>query len=422
MFLPHPVIDQLGESQEAAWYEHFAGTGRERPRAIEEGVWRRTQDPANAVQSGWTEGEHGRRRIVHYRYRFDIDYTFPVPRLVLADLYLYTSVRAPEAEIDTYLGEVRAWLIEGRWRQTDDGVWSKGDLRVTVTPHDVHPQDERGSRDTPEGFRSLDVVFVSEDFQVTRTVRQLPWDVLSGGIRVKDKRGNPSYADDLSELKNHLPFQVELGCGTSVEAGVPPLHFLHRVYRVTERTDNAMKETHPFVLSPQKDTLVKEMLLDATAKADELVAMFRFSFLARPTAAHHALKALHDAGHMVGPVLQHNFDLLAARAGLAECFVRRYDQKIPPVPLLAEAKALLVIGLHADRRSIEKRARERGMKVFFVDTEGLEEFGQYLPYPLEGPQDGDVVVRAEATPALVELCRQLGVECPVQPHPAHAPR
>ncbi|MGV9317624.1 hypothetical protein [Streptomyces sp. NPDC003660] len=92
---------------------------------------------------------------------------------------------------------------------------------------------------------------------------------------------------------------------------------------------------------------------------------------------------------MPGPVLQHNFDLLAARAGLAECFVRRYDQKIPPVPLLAEAR---------------------------------EEFGRYLPYPLEGPQDGDVVVRAEATPALVELCRQLGVECPVQPHPAHAPR
>ncbi|MFI9391715.1 hypothetical protein ACIG53_12610 [Streptomyces bauhiniae] len=210
---------------------------------------------------------------------------------------------------------------------------------------------------------------------MTRTVRQMPWNVLSGGIRVKDTRGNPSYAADLGELKNYLPFQVELGC-------------------------------------PQKDTLVKEMLLDATAKADELVAMFRISFLARPTAAHRALKALHDAGHMVGPVFQHNFDLLAARAGLTECFVRRYDQKIPPVPFLAEAKALLVIGLHADRRSIEKRARERGMKVFFVDTEGLEEFGQYLPYPLEGPQDGDVVVRAEAIPTLVELCRQLGVEFP----------
>ncbi|MFF3350615.1 hypothetical protein [Streptomyces sp. NPDC002779] len=66
---------------------------------------------------------------------------------------------------------------------------------------------------------------------------------------------------------------------------------------------------------PNRDTLVREMLLDATAKADELVTMFRESFLAEPTAAHHALKALHNAGYVVGPVFQHNFDLLAARTG-----------------------------------------------------------------------------------------------------------
>ncbi|MFD7861514.1 hypothetical protein [Streptomyces sp. NPDC059783] len=413
MFFPYPVIEQLDDAQVVAWEKHFAGAAHERPRAIEEGIWRRTQDPANAVQSGWSEGEQGRRRIVHYRYRYDLDYTFPVPRLVLADLYLYTSVLGPTAEIDEYRSNVRYWLIEGGWRQVDDAVWSKGDLRVTVTLHDTHPQDERASRPTPAGFCSLDVVFLSEDFAVTRTVRQMPWNVLAGGIRIKDERGNPTYADDLSELKNFLPFQVEIGCGTSVEAGVPPLHFLHQAYRVTERTDNVMKQTHPFVLSPKNDTLVREMLLDATTKAEELVTMFRVSFLAEPTAAHHALRALHDAGHFVGPVLQHNFDLLAARAGLQEHFVRRYDQKIPPVPFHAEAKALLVVGLHADRRSVQKRARERGMKVFYVDTEGLEEFGKYMPYPLEGPQNCDVIVKAEAIPTLVELCHQLGVNIPV---------
>ncbi|QKZ20329.1 hypothetical protein [Streptomyces chartreusis] len=413
MFLPYTVIEQLDDDQVATWEQHFAGAGHERPRAIEEGIWRRTQDPANAQQSGWTEDENGRRRIVHYRYRYDLDYTFPVPRLVLAELYLYTSVLAPKAEIDQYRSNVRYWLIEGGWRQIDDVMWSRGDLRVTVTRYDTHPQDERASRATPAGFRSLDVVFFSEDFEVTRNVRQMPWNVLAGGIRIKDERGNPTYADDLSELKHFLPFQVEIGCGTSVEAGVPPLHFLHQAYRVTERTDNVMKQTHPFILSPGKDSLVREMLLDAPAKAEDLVTMFRESFLAEPTAAHHALKALHDAGHFVGPVLQHNFDLLAARAGLPEYFVRRYDQKIPPVPFHPEAKALLVVGLHADRRSVAKRARERGMKVFYVDTEGLEEFGEYMPYPLEGPQDGDVIVKAEAIPTLVGLCRQLDVNVSV---------
>ncbi|MEU6172761.1 hypothetical protein ABZ832_12610 [Streptantibioticus parmotrematis] len=412
MFLPYPVIEQLDDSQVTIWEKHFAGAGHERPRAIEEGIWRRTQDPANAQQSGWTEDDNGRRRIVHYRYRYDLDYTFPVPRLVLAELYLYTSVLGPKAEIEEYRDNVASWLAEGGWRQIDDALWSKGDLRVSVVRYDTHPQDERASRETPTGFCSLDVVFVSEDFEVTRNVRQMPWNVLAGGIRIKDERGNPAYAEDLSELTKYLPFQVEIGCGTSVEAGVPPLHFLHQVYRVTERTDNVMKQTHPFVLSPQKDTLVREMLLDATAKAADLVEMFRVSFLAEPTAAHYALRSLHRAGHFVGPVLQHNFDLLAARAGLPEHFVRRYDQKIPPVPFHPEAKALLVVGLHADRRSVQKRAREHGMKVFYVDTEGLEEFGTYMPYPLEGPQDGDVIVKATAIPTLAELCRQLGVDTP----------
>lgn len=73
----------------------------------------------------------------------------------------------------------------------------------------------------------------------------------------------------------------------------------------------------------------------------------------------------------------------------------------------------MVVGLHADRRSVQKRARERGMKVFFVDTEGLEELGRYMPYPLEGPQDDDVIVKAEAIPTLTALCRQLGVQTPV---------
>ncbi|MGW4052654.1 hypothetical protein ACWENA_17650 [Streptomyces sp. NPDC004779] len=31
--------------------------------------------------------------------------------------------------------------------------------------------------------------------------------------------------------------------------------------------------------------------------------------------------------------MQHNLDLLAARSRLPECLVRRYHQKIPPIPI-----------------------------------------------------------------------------------------
>lgn len=299
--------------------------------------------------------------------------------------------------------------MQGRWRHKSEDTWQRRDLRVTITAYDEHPQDERAGRDTPAGFRSVDLAFVSEDFAVTRTLRQMPWNVLVGRMRVKEQRGNPEYAPDLSELANYLPFQVEIGCGTSIEAGVPPLHFLHSVYRVTARKDNALTQSHAFTMTPAADTLVEEMLTAPGVKAEQLVEMFRACFVAQPTRAHHALKALHDAGHFVGPVLQHNFDLLAARAGLPEHFLRRYDQKIPPVPFVEEARALLVVGLHADRRSVQARARARGMRVFFLDTEGLEENGVYHEYPVEGAREGDTVVRSAATPALERLCHTLGV-------------
>ena len=409
MFLPLPVIEQLTPEQVANWERHFAGDGHERSRSIEEGVWRRTQERANAEQSGWDRDSSGRRRVVHYRYQYGLDYTFPVPRLVLKDLYLFHSITAPAAEIDHYLTDLTKWFGEGRWRPKPDGIWAKGDLRVTVAEYDEHPQDERAGRDTPAGFRSLDVYFISEDFEVARTVRNLPWDVLAGGMRVKERRGEPTIAEDLAPLLGFLPFQVEVGCGTSIEAGIPPLHYLHEVYRVTARKDNSLTQSHAFTMSPESDTLVREMLLGAELKAPDLVAMFRSCFLAEPTSAHWALKALHDAGHMVGPVITHNFDVLSARAGLPEVFVRRYDQKIPPVPLLPEAKSLLVIGLHADRRAVQERAREKGMRVFFVDPEGLQENGVFKEYPIEGAREGDIVVRQRAIPALARLCELLGV-------------
>lgn len=410
MFLPHPVIEQLSSDQVATWNRHFAGDGHERPRSVEEGIWRRTQDPANAEQSGWTEDASGRRRIVHYRYDYALDYTYPVPRLVLSEVYLYVSYTAPVQEINAYARSVEEWLEEGRWKPEWSGGWKRGDLVVSVTEFDAHPQDERADRATPEGFLSMDVLFTSEGYSSpVRALRNLPWDVLAGGIRVKEQRGKPTIAKDLAGIVDFLPFQVETGCGPSIEAGIPPLHYLHEVYRVTARKDNALTQSHPFTLSPQADTLVQELLLDASAKARDLTRMFAACFIAEPTPAHQALRVLHDAGHMIGPVITHNFDVLSARTGLPEVFVRRYDQKIPPVPLLDEARSLLVIGLHADRRAVQARARAKGIRIFYVDPEGLVENGVFKAYPIEGAREGDTVVRAGAIPALGRLCELLNL-------------
>ncbi|MFD4376623.1 hypothetical protein [Streptomyces sp. NPDC058486] len=166
---------------------------------------------------------------------------------------------------------------------------------------------------------------------------------------------------------------------------------------------------YTFTLAPADDLLVKEVLTDTEHKVGDMVSMFRTIVLAEPTSAHQILKALHDAGHIVGPVATHNFDRLFARAGLEEAFMRRCDQRTPHMPFPDGAKAILVIGNHADRRRVQARARERGLKIFFLDTEGLTENGVYKPYLIEGAREGDIVVRSEAIRALNKLAELLGV-------------
>ncbi|MEV7124007.1 hypothetical protein [Kitasatospora griseola] len=412
LLLPHVVIDSLTPEQSAVWREHFSPEADGRDPGVEEGIWRRTQDPRNAEQSGWSQDENGRRRVVHYRLHYGIDQSRPTDRLVLNELYLYVSWLAPVDEIAAHRSEVEKWLIESRWKFAgEDGSWRRGDLRAVIAEYDVHPQDERADRDTPLGFRSIDVVIRSVDYHLPRASRNVPWDVLAGGMRVKEERGTPEYAGDLSGLLNHLPFIVEAGCGTSIEAGVPPLHHLHEVYRVTARQSNELTQAFPFTLAPAQDILVQELLTDTERKVDDMAGMFRCLLEAEPTQAHRTLKALHDAGHAVGAVATHNFDRLFARAGLPEAFMRRYDQRTPHMDYPPHAKALLVIGLHADRRAVQARARALGLKVFYLDTEGVTEGGVHKEYLIEGARDGDVIVRSEAIPALRHLAELLNVEC-----------
>ncbi|MFD3553472.1 hypothetical protein ACFWWA_15340 [Streptomyces goshikiensis] len=59
-----------------------------------------------------------------------------------------------------------------------------------------------------------------------------------------------------------------------------------------------------------------------------------------------------------------------------------------------------------------KRAREAGLKAFLVDPEGFgfpRPDGSWFEYPLEAPQNGDVVVRQTAAAAVSELERLLNL-------------
>jgi len=395
MKLPYSVL-ALDDSLRERWDTHFAA-GHDRERYVEEGIWRRTQNPENAEQSGWTPESNSRRRMVHYWYR----YGRTESHLELQEFYLYHCVTVPSPEIDAHEEKVQKFFAQGGWVR-DGEAWRRGDLICLPARYRKHPKDVEADREVPADFESYEIVIKSENCDLPSDITNHPWYVLAGGIRIKDKRGEPTLVDDLSELKNYLPFQVEVGCGTSFEAGVPPLHRLHEIYRVTSRDDN-MPGTYTFTLDPDEDTLLAEVLGAPEKKFGEFVEMFRACFVAEPTPALIALRQLAERGHLVGPVITNNFDVLTARAGLEECFVRRYDQRVPDVPLLPEAKSLLVVGNHADRRKVQARARERGMKLFFLDPEGFWLNGEFADYPLESALTGDLLCHKEATAGLVEL-------------------
>ena len=404
MRIPYPVLalDDAGQQQ---WARYFAPGAAGRRRDVEESIWRRSQHPLNAAQSGW-DGTGGRRRIVHYRNC----YAVAGPHLVLAEWYLYHCLTIPAAEARGYTAQIAGWATAGGWTRDGEQCWRRGDLRARLTRYAVHPEDAAAGRDTPAGFESVEMTFSSAGLRLPPGTARLPWEVLASGLRVPARRGDPAITPTLGPLARYLPFQAELGCGPSVEAGIPPLHRLHEIYSV--RPGGKPGAGERFVLSPADDALIRDVLTGTERKFAEFTEMYRACVTASPTPALRALRQLADEGHLVGPVITNNFDVLAARAGLTEHCVRRYDEIIPDVPLLPEARSLLVIGSHADRRAVQARARATGKKIFYLDPEGFDAGGMFMPYPLESPQTGDWVCRqaaAEGLPALAAMLRDAQV-------------
>jgi hypothetical protein len=245
-------------------------------------------------------------------------------------------------------------------------------------------------------------------------LRRLPWLVLESGFRQPDRRGNPRLDPPVSEILEHLPAQVELGCGPSIEAGIPPLRQLHDVYHVADRS------TRAFLFGSGRDVLPALLVSEPERTYRRFVEMFRRCFTASPTRFHSMLRTMQRRGLVVGPVLTNNFDGLPRRLGLSEVRLRRYDEIEAPVSFHPAARSLLVVGSHADRRRLQRRARERGLKVIHVNPEGYVEHGSFVPDPVEGPQSDDLFWREGATPAFARFVAELGSE-PSWPRSGAAP-
>ncbi len=344
-----------------------------------EGVWFRSQKKINKASSGWKNESDKRKKVIHF---YDT-YKVVENKLVILESYLYVSKTLPKKELDSYIKNIIKTLnLEADKKEE---VYFLGDLEIIINRYDKNPKEEY-----IEDYETVDIVIKTKGKETKELYEKL-WALSKKGIREKDIRENPKYINDLSEFKEFLPAQIELGCGPSIEAGIPPLYYLHEIYKVQRHTNGK------FYFGAEDD-LVCQVIKDPLSKYKEFSHMIKRCIKAKPTNFQNTLKKFYDKGIFVGNLINNNFDRLAARVGIEEEIIRVYDinDYFPKIDFDPRAKSLLCIGTHADRRKIQKRAREKGLKIIYVDCEGFYKNEKFSEYLIEGPKDQDLILKITA--------------------------
>jgi hypothetical protein len=394
---PFTLIPELTDAQLERYQRHVDSDASGWHRRFTESIWRRHQHPSNARLSGWTGPDDKKRRLLHF---FD-EYGVEGRAFVLRHAYLVMNVTLPKEHVDEYEQRVHAGLKAGGWRERD-GRFVRGDLEARVVRRRVHPMDVERGNAVPAHYENLDVQVKTASYRPPDGWAERPWRVFFDvGLRKTLTRQEPTFIEP-ERLKDFFPAQLELGCGPSIEAGIPHLSTLHRIYGVS-------KADYGFIFRAAHDGLLS-LFEDPEAKYREMTDIYRACLVAGSTDFYGVLQRLHRDGLLVGPVITNNFDSQCAVLGLPEVSLRRYDwgPYYPVIDYDRRAKSLLVVGVHADRRLVQMRARERGLTVVYVDPEAyVAPDGGRIPYPVEAPQAGDFFVRATASEAFTRLARVL---------------
>jgi hypothetical protein len=379
------------DSQASGWHRRFT-----------ESIWRRHQHPVNAKLSGWQSDADKKRRLIHFYDEYGLDGR----AFVLKNAYLALNLTLPGEHIEEYEAAIAEGLKAGQWKlhseRSGERVFLHGDLEVRLIARKAHPMDEARGYLPPPHYRNLDVRVKTASYAPPKGWDERPWRVFFDvGLRKTLTRGNPRIVEP-EALAEYLPAQLELGCGPSIEAGIPHLSTLHRIYGVS-------RASYGFIFRAAEDGLLT-LFSDPEAKYREMTEIYRACATAGSTPFYQSLRDLHARGFFVGPVITNNFDCQCAVLGLPEISLRRYDwgPYYPTIDYDPRAKSLLVIGVHADRRLVQMRARERGLKVLYIDPEAyVAPDGGRIPYPVEAPQDDDLFVRMTANDAFARLAAAL---------------
>ena len=347
-----------------------------------EGIWFRSQEEVNKNVSGYIDNTTRNRRTIHYNHVFYVKDNY----LMVKSSYIYLSIRLNNNEYDKYLNDIINTLENNNYIKNNN-IYIKDNLNIMINKYDKHPYDE-----IIDNYKTVDIIVKSDNLNNTDKLFNQVWNLQVKGIRERDTRGNPKYINDFNELKEYFPMAVELGCGPSIEAGVMPLYKLHEIYKVQRHSDGKF-------YFGTSDTLIKQIIEKDNVKFDEFYEIIAECIKAKPTNFHYNLKKMYDKKLFTMNLFNNNFDRLCKRIGINENVLRVYniENYFPKVIFDKDIKALLCIGTHADRRFIQRQARNQGLKIIYVDPEGFNTNNEFFKYEIEGAKDEDYILKMTAS-------------------------
>lgn len=377
MKFPYKIC-KLTNNEVNIFNKYFATKGE----FVFEGIWFRSQEEVNKNVSGYIDNTTRNRRTIHYNHVFYVKDNY----LMVKSSYIYLSIRLNNNEYDKYLNDIINTLENNNYIKNNN-IYIKDNLNIIINKYDKHPYDE-----IIDNYKTIDIIVKSDNLNNTDKLFNQVWNLQVKGIRERDTRDNPKYINDFNELKKYFPMAVELGCGPSIEAGVMPLYKLHEIYKVQRHSDGKF-------YFGTSDTLIKQIIEKDNVKFDEFYEIIAECIKAKPTNFHYNLKKMYDKKLFTMNLFNNNFDRLCKRIGINENILRVYniENYFPKVTFDKDVKALLCIGTHADRRLIQRQARNQGLKIIYVDPEGFNTDNEFFKYEIEGAKDEDYILKMTAS-------------------------
>lgn len=360
-----------------------------------EGCWLRNQRPENARQSGYVDETTQRRRYIHFYDSYICEENDGKYYLGLSKYYLYVTNTLPFEEIEAYYKKIEKALEIGKFKQVEPNIFeAQNGTQVQIFRYKNHPKN---TESFPENYESLDIVVCSKGYDYS-AIQDRMWALSKKMYRMPDKRGNPTYAKDVADIVKYLPAQVEMGCGPSISANIPPLYEMHETYKVQNHASGK------FYFAEQ-DTLLFDLISNEQEMRKKFAKVPLVCISAELTDGYKKFGELYKKGYFKGTVFNNNFDRLVRRMDIPEKILRIYDinDYITDCDFDTGVKSLVCMGCHADRRQVQRQARKHGLKIIFIDPEGFYTKDGFDPYPIEGPQDDDIILKMTFEEAMNKL-------------------